>query len=323
MLLDLPPELVTLVLEHADGKSLAKCCRVSKVMCSYAQPVLWHDIDIRWTDESDPLIKPELLAHTRTFSLEAPEDHLYFIMPIAPHLSSAARVTLELYNPQLPGSPVPRVDLRALQCISGLRSLRVFDRVLLGSAPLRLNNLVVLELADTTFEPASLLANLSPRHLPSLRALFLMNAPSNLVLNSALLSQLDCIQTDCQGVDAVPHGNNTPALLTVETNLELYKMAVFRFTPLQAAKVRHVRFMGGSRDAFDDTRYLRKVVKKLVNLQSVWMPDASHRTAHFRSFLDLCRRRRVSVHWTSFVEDWSVDDGFWEYAKGLKAKGKV
>ncbi|BGP46849.1 hypothetical protein JCM10450v2_002699 [Rhodotorula kratochvilovae] len=307
MLLDLPPELVTLVLQHADGKSLAECCRVSKAMCSYAQPILWHDVNIKWTDESDPLIKPELLAHTRTLSLEAPEDYMSLVAPIVPYLSSMARVTLALYNDESPGSPLPHVDLRTLECISGLHTLPVFDRVLLGSAPLRLNNLVVLELADTTFKPASLLVNLSPQHLPCLRALLLMHAPDNVILNPALLSQLDCIQTDCEGWYAVPNGINTPALFAVESVLDEERTAVFQFTPSQAAKVRHIRFMGGWQDDFDDPHYLRNVVKKLVNLQSVWLLDESPRAAYFKSFLDLCQRRGVSLHWTS----------------GLKAKGEV
>ncbi|BGP46887.1 hypothetical protein JCM10450v2_002738 [Rhodotorula kratochvilovae] len=320
MLLRLPPELVTLILEHLwteqdwmrKGRKgegdLSRCCRVSKALCALAQPVLLQHVDI-----SDPVIKPELVTHTRTLSLRASEDHLLFVAPMAPHLSSVARVTLELCAAQAPGSPVPRVDLRALQCISGLHALRVFDRVLLGSAPLRLDNLVVLELTNVTFEPASLLANLSPQHLPSLRALFLMVAPNNLVVNPALLSQLDCIQTDCEGWCAVPDGSRTPALLTV-----FEVTAVFKLNAIQASQVRHLRFMGRMSNDHD-TRYLPDVIRKFANLQSVWLRDESHRRARRRA-----RRDWSMDEWdVDFARPWAIDHDFWEYAKGLKAKGEV
>ncbi|BGP38687.1 hypothetical protein JCM10449v2_002622 [Rhodotorula kratochvilovae] len=325
MLLRLPPELVTLVLEHLwteedwtredrQGQcDLARCCRVSKALCTLAQPVLWRHVYLDIGRRSaikrravDPEhIKPGLAVHARTLAVSQ-----------APTAESAATLASRHF------------DLQQLSYMHNLHSLYLPDRFVCAPPTLLLDRLVVLELVDVVFDPPDLLSSLTPVHLPSLRALLLLNrGNSTRVLNPALLAQLDCVQAEVASSYDPPQDARTPTLFLADDEHLDFAMSL-EWSAARVAKVRHLGcFDLGMTDTFT-LSYLIKMLRQTPNLKTLWLPktlqSCSNETSASlaRRLLALCQERRVLIFWIGGDAGYYVNRRFWEYAKELKARGE-
>ncbi|BGP46899.1 hypothetical protein JCM10450v2_002750 [Rhodotorula kratochvilovae] len=346
MLLRLPPELVTLVLEHLwteedwtheDAKAqgdLARCCRVSKALCALAQPILWRHVYLKFRFDkatqaralnAEP-VKLELAAYARTVAIaRAPTTPI--AISLASRFGSASRISVTLVN----APEEEDIDLQDFSSVHNLYSLYLPSSVVRVARALLLRSLVVLELADVTLDPPGLLSSLTPVQLPSLRALLLLDGggrnPS--LFSPALLAQLDCVQAEVTSTYEPPADNRTPTLFLVnDENLGAFP-AYLGWSAERAAKVRHLCGfdLGTPYDSY--LEYFVDMFSQIPNLKTLWLPMSLESCGRetspspIESLLALCQEKSVSVHWDRDYRDYAASRTFWEYAKGLKTKGEV
>ncbi|GAA6050912.1 hypothetical protein JCM3770_002532 [Rhodotorula araucariae] len=233
-------------------------------------------------------------------------------------------------------SPSPVIDLQQWDAIHNLHWFHVSRSVLRATSPFCLDNLVRLGLVDVILDPPDLLATLTPAHLPSLRALLVLDSDGIIpsLLNPALLSQLECVQVEVTGRYEPPEDNGTPTLFFVYQDLLGASPANLGWSATRAAKVRHLRCIQlGDVEESGPTAFA-DAFHQLPNLKTLWLPhelfpdellpsSTETSASSAESVLALCRQRSVSVHWVRDMPEYSIVRGFWDYAKKRKAKGEV
>ncbi|BGP46789.1 hypothetical protein JCM10450v2_002637 [Rhodotorula kratochvilovae] len=287
MLLRLPPELVTLVLEHLwteedwtredrQGQcDLARCCRVSKALCTLAQPVLWRHVYLDIGRRSaikrravDPEhIKPGLAVHARTLAVSQ-----------APTAESAATLASRHF------------DLQQLSYMHNLHSLYLPDRFVL----------VVLELVDVVFDPPDLLSSLTP---------------------------LDCVQAEVASSYDPPQDARTPTLFLADDEHLDFAMSLEWSAARVAKVRHLGCFDLGMTDTFTLSYLIKMLRQtpnlKTLWLPKTLQSCSNETSASLaRRLLALCQERRVLIFWIGGDAGYYVNRRFWEYAKELKARGE-